>query len=340
MKPISPIFFCMTLLTVATLPAVAAVALPGNEPVRVAVPPGPGGALAPPARLILPGGGPCPEGKEHSGDLGIGRFVCLGGSCMVNEPLAGGGYAHRFSTEPRVEAIDPGGPSAGKLHEGDVIVAVDGALVTTREGGRRLAELTPGRPIELRVRRDGRELEVSLTPATGCNLPGLIVRGAGLPILAGGAGLPTSAPGVLPPGVGPILPGVGAMPPGRGPMLAPGVNPVLIGPRPAPAAPRIDFGLELDCTDCGWRREADGELTWHAAEPPVVRSVEAGGPAAAAGVLAGDVLLAIDGHPLTGEAAARLLAGLEPGQSAILEVGRNGLTLSLSIVPRSRRPQL
>ncbi|WP_345698887.1 PDZ domain-containing protein [Kitasatospora terrestris] len=37
-------------------------------------------------------------------------------------------------TEIRVRAVSSGGPSEGKLHAGDQIIAVDGARVTTREG--------------------------------------------------------------------------------------------------------------------------------------------------------------------------------------------------------------
>ena len=47
---------------------------------------------------------------------------------------------------------------AGKLHTGDILIAIDGVLITTRDGGRRLANLRPGVPITLRIRRDGKEI--------------------------------------------------------------------------------------------------------------------------------------------------------------------------------------
>ena len=39
-----------------------------------------------------------------------------------------------FVTEPEIGAVDPDGPSGGKLRAGDVLVAVDGWMITTRAG--------------------------------------------------------------------------------------------------------------------------------------------------------------------------------------------------------------
>ena len=72
------------------------------------------------------------------------------------------GFAHDFSTEPRVRGLEENSPAWGKLQEGDILVAVDGVLITTREGGRRLANLTPNRPVKLRVRRGGQEMDVAV----------------------------------------------------------------------------------------------------------------------------------------------------------------------------------
>ena len=58
----------------------------------------------------------------------------MGGSCAVNA-RDGSGYRHDFSTEPRVWDVDPAGPAARALREGDQITSIDGVLITTREGG-------------------------------------------------------------------------------------------------------------------------------------------------------------------------------------------------------------
>ena len=122
-----------------------------------------------------PSGQSCPEGHPQTGDLGISHLLCVGGSCSVNL-RTGRGYAHDFSTEPRIQGLDRNGPSWGRLQDGDVLIAIDGILITTLEGGRRLANLTPGKPVELRIRRGGKEMDVTVVPRLGCNMPMLAVR--------------------------------------------------------------------------------------------------------------------------------------------------------------------
>src|SRR5918999_378345 len=120
--------------------------------------------------------GRCPEGHPETGDIGITSLLCVSGSCAVNL-RSGRGYTHEFSTEPRIDGVDRGGPADGKLRDGDVIVAIDGVLITTREGGRRLANLKVGVPVTLRIRRAGREMDVTLVSKLGCNMPRLAVLG-------------------------------------------------------------------------------------------------------------------------------------------------------------------
>jgi membrane-associated protease RseP (regulator of RpoE activity) len=170
--------------------------------------------------------GSCPEGLPRTATLGIGLFHCVGGNCGVNMRTARG-VAHDFSTEPRVWNLDPAGPAAGRLREGDVITAVDGALVTTPEGGRRLANLTPGRAVTLRVRRDGEEHAVRLVPVAGCNAPGLVVN--------------TS--------------------PERPEWKRSG------GGTDEPWTPPLRFGVHLECDGCGWRRGEEGWVFWAAGPP-------------------------------------------------------------------------
>lgn|SRR5579864_825198 len=79
----------------------------------------------------------CPDRRAIAGDLGIGELLCLGGDCKIYARV-GDRLVHQFATEPRLQAIDLAGPSAGLVKEGDVLVAVDGLLVTTAEGGDRL----------------------------------------------------------------------------------------------------------------------------------------------------------------------------------------------------------
>ena len=132
-------------------------------------------AVAMACAFVAGASGQCAGGTPESGDLGISHLLCVGGSCSVNL-RTGSGYAHDFSTEPRIQGLDRNGPAWGRLQDGDVLIAIDGILITTREGGRRLANLTPGKPVELRVRRGGKEMDVTVLPRLGCNMPMLAVR--------------------------------------------------------------------------------------------------------------------------------------------------------------------
>lgn len=119
---------------------------------------------------------PCPDGRAPDGDLGIAELICDGGECAIYGRDARGPY-HWLSTEPRLVGIDARGPSSGLVRENDVLVAIDQLLVTTPEGGRRLAQLTPGRPAVLWLRRNGRDVTVTVTPRLGCGILMLRVRG-------------------------------------------------------------------------------------------------------------------------------------------------------------------
>ncbi len=77
------------------------------------------------------------------------------------------------------------------------------------------------------------------------------------------------------------------------------------------------LGFGISCSHCEWQT-MDGREVFRFSTPPVVASVEPGGPAHRVGIQAGDVLLALNGAALIGEAGAGLLAGAVPGQ--VLEV--------------------
>jgi C-terminal processing protease CtpA/Prc len=238
-----------------------------------------------------PADGKCPEGHPLTGDLGIGHLRCRGGACAVNEKLRSGGYVHTFSTEPQIVEVAADGPAAGRLQKGDMLTAIDGVLITTREGGRHLANLTPGEAVTLTVRRAGAEMDVEVVPVRGCNMPSLTVTG--------------------------------------------GRDDVTVRDGRAPAR-SVDFGMELECSDCGWHTGPDGRKVWRASSFPKVRSVEPGGPAALAGIRPGDVLLEIDGYSFIEKAAGEHLGELRPGQRTTLKIGRVGVLRNVVIVPRAK----
>src|SRR5262245_29223547 len=95
---------------------------------------------------------PCPDGVPKTADLGFRTLTCNCYRRSVN-----GHITWRFFDEPRIDVVTHGGPADGRLEEGDVITAIDGALITTRDGASRLGHAAPGEAIVLTVRRDGRE---------------------------------------------------------------------------------------------------------------------------------------------------------------------------------------
>jgi membrane-associated protease RseP (regulator of RpoE activity) len=105
------------------------------------------------------------------------------------------------------------------------------------------------------------------------------------------------------------------------------------------ARPPVEFGVELNCGECGWR--GGGRPTFATAVFPVIESVEKDGPADQAGLLPGDVMFAVEGSPITSTDAGRRLGALKPGESVTLEIRRGDRIVELSITPResSRRRQ-
>ncbi|HEX6037600.1 PDZ domain-containing protein [Longimicrobium sp.] len=238
----------------------------------------------------------CRDGVPRTASLGIGMLHCVGGGCMVNA-RDGAGYRHDFSVEPRAWNLEPAGPAARVLREGDQITSIDGALITTRDGGRRMANLRSGVPVRLGIRRDGAESVVRVVPEPGCNTPNVAVTASA------------------------------AKPGSHGSE----------SPQPeASGGPGVYFGMEMDCGDCGWRQE-NGDWRWHATQPMRIQSVVPGAPAHRAGLRAGDVLLRIEGRPFTTPGAGGFYAGLRPGQAVRFEVRRGDRTLVIPVVPELRR---
>ena len=109
--------------------------------------------------------------------------------------------------------------------------------------------------------------------------------------------------------------------------------------RPATAEEiRVDFGMTLDCSDCGWRVPlTGGALRWHSAAPPHVVSVEPRAPAARAGVQVGDVLESINDASFAGDGESPVWSALRPGQMATLRLRRGTTLARVTITPRSSR---
>ncbi|MBE0592798.1 MAG: PDZ domain-containing protein, partial [Gemmatimonadales bacterium] len=105
----------------------------------------------------------CGPGSVVVGSLGYSGIECS--NCSFTLHADGSDRQWKFRSEPVITGAKPGGPADGNLKTGDVIVAIGGYLITTQEGGRLFGSVTPGEAVTLRIRRDGREGQVEITPS-------------------------------------------------------------------------------------------------------------------------------------------------------------------------------
>lgn len=66
---------------------------------------------------------------------------------------------------PTVGVVVPGKPADGKLEPGDRIASVDGEPIISKEELDRMIEPRAGKPVRLGVERDGKTLDITVTPA-------------------------------------------------------------------------------------------------------------------------------------------------------------------------------
>lgn len=306
-------------------------------------------------------GGPssCETSWASFGALGIAGFSC---DCTLNRTDSD--LRWTFRGEPVITRIADG-RNARRYRLGDVIVAIDGMLITTRAAGERVANLKPGKPVTLTLRRNGREIEVEVVPDEDCEDVVVAVPTAPRSPRASRAPVATAGPRTPPP---------------------PSEAPVVAGPRtppvpPAPPAPSAWFGFGISCHNCERvqrnqaeirqrerelrallrsddsesesavtltrkieeLRESGGE--WKFSELPTVYSVDPGSPADEAGLRRGDVLVLIDGISLLTPEGGRRFAAVQPGQAVTWTYRRGGTNHTVKITAEEApdsalRPQL
>jgi membrane-associated protease RseP (regulator of RpoE activity) len=253
----------------------------------------------------------CPGGRLV-GELGITGLV--GAARTFTEE-----WEPRFRTEPKIRGVVKDGPADGELQKGDVLVAIDGQLITTEQGGHHLANLNPGERVTLRVRRDGEQRDVQVTAAAKCEQrPTGPLAPRPQPRLAPSAAANTSVGADGSAGLskqGSLAAPLGGVS-GAQPRPVPMPKRPTVPPPPAPQGPTIRFGFRLQCQDCGYlKADAKGWPYWSFPQPPVLDRVEPGSPADRAGLQPGDRLTHIDGIPLTTPEGGRRLAEIEAGDT-------------------------
>jgi hypothetical protein len=264
-----------------------------------------------------------------AGTLGIQGLRCEG--CRFTMGRSGITEA-TFGAEPEIIAVDPRGAGGDVLRSGDVLVAIDGALITTRGGAQRLTSIRLGDEVTVRVRRDGRLRDLLVTAGSACESTARIRPPLPPEPRRPGA---TELPPTLPRGVGarpterPPLPDR-APEPSRGTGMggvprAPGAHPTL--------EPRVTLGFSFECGPCGYRSAGVGGGTWYFDEPPVVYGVDQAGPAWRGGLRQGDLLVGVDGLSLVTEEGARRFSRLEPGEDVVWTVRRDGQIREVTTMP-------
>lgn len=236
---------------------------------------------------------------ESAGTLGIRALRCEGCTYSMSEE---GITEARFRTEPQILAVWLGLPEGDRLRAGDRIVAIDGALITTRAGSGRLVDLRAGQPITVHVRRNGRVMDLEMVAASACDLNRRLDRAeAEVEVWDVEGGI---NPFELPP------PPPADAPPAEAPLP------------PAPAMPAMPpsgyLGFGIKCGPCGIH---DG--VWYFDEnPPVITDVAENSPAGEAGLEPEDVILAIDGNDITSAEGGERFSEIERGERVELTIRR------------------
>ncbi|HVG46229.1 MAG TPA: PDZ domain-containing protein [Longimicrobium sp.] len=296
------------------------------------------------ALLALPAassgqGGTCGRnGGIRTPDLGFSTISCE--HCTIDQSPRR--VTYRFGTEPRVGGISAAG--RGKLREGDVLVAVNGDLITTEEATDRLSNTRRGERVRLTVRRGGRTQAVDVVAGEHCvepPVPPTPPRPPRAPS-APRAPLPPEAPGAprapdMAPPPPPLRAPLPPQPP-RAPRAPHAPAPPLppLPPPPPEILPAGWFGFGISCDECGVHRN-DDDVSMYFGEAPVVENVEPGSPAQRAGLRRGDRLTHVDGLALTTRQGARRFADIRPGQ-AVTWTYRRGSGAYTARTTAVRRP--
>jgi S1-C subfamily serine protease len=248
-----------------------------------------------------------------------------------------------FHAEPKINGVDRSGPSNGKLRKGDILVAIDGKLITTRQGGIRFANLSAGEPVELAVRRRFSRRLVTVIPRAVPEPEGpmefTLHRSGNTDSLTFNAqstaltGLARSIEELSRRAakIGKDIASMG-VPPEPGFSSYPGL--------------KIDFGERMPQGWIGFgllfegsirQKESDEPAEWRFNTLPSIKSVQPGSPADQAGLQVNDVLLEIDGLKLNSRKGGDRFSRMEPGQIVEWKVRRGAKEFTVT-TRASERP--
>jgi membrane-associated protease RseP (regulator of RpoE activity) len=294
------------------------------------------GAAAKEARSANSSASGCKNAAEKIGDLGI-TSMSFRGSMRYN--TENGERSWYFQAEPEIHKVDPKGPAVGKLEGGDVIVAIDGLPITTRQAGQKFANVAPGEGVKLTVRRGGRLVDTAIVPRAVCpedhpmiidpadlTIGSTVLENLGLTVekLSRLAEVEARYDEIRAELEG--LFGSLEVPAAPGRPGEPGAIPA---PRPFPKHPAW-FGMSISPDGCTFKAtikasKTGGPLEWRFDTPPKVGAVEPGSPAEKAGIEAGDRITHIDGLKIDSDEGGKRFSSIKPGETVEVKVRRDGV---------------
>jgi hypothetical protein len=236
----------------------------------------------------------CPSG-QFEGDLGLTGIECV--RCVLQPRRPADAPWIEFQTEPMLTGITRGGPADGKLEERDVLVAINGDLITTYAAAMRYSHLEPGKPVRLTVRRAGVLKDVEIVPNSKCAQP-----------------LPS-----------PLV------------FTTPKTAPALFVRKTAKPVFTVSssgwLGVGVRCVLCEVVR-TDQMFTFRSYLEII--DVQPNTPAMQAGLKAGDLLIAIDGLSLKSIEGTQRFRNVKPGERVTLSFVRDGevKTVTLTVAAR------
>ena len=107
---------------------------------------------------------------------------------------------------------------------------------------------------------------------------------------------------------------------------------------PPPAKQHGRFGFAIACSNCTRQVGQDGIGYWTFTSAPVIGDIDPDGPAARVGLRSGDVIVAVDGHPVLERPGANALALSIHARTLRLTVQRDGrakMTVDITARPGS-----
>jgi co-chaperonin GroES (HSP10) len=240
-----------------------------------------------------------------------------------------------FHNEPSIRGVRVPGPAAGKLQDGDVIIAIDGIGITTRAGAERYSSAKRGDTVVFRVRQGNDIVSASLVAGSLCGADG---RQPNFKFSTGDSVFSKAYWAFRTDSL--KLRYTLSITPKNAALLHKAYTFRLT------PAPYFKFRAGMDSAAAGWigigmfrmvktteqLRTGEGGAVFSAF--PEIAAIAPGSHAELAGVALGDTLIAVDGISVLSPVGALKFLNAPPGVALRLTLRRNGQTRDVNVVPK------